>query len=212
MARARSAPNDDLSPSALAQTRTDVSAALRGTDAGPSTDANAAHSAQPQSSQFDMRPPRAHIPTTSKPPIRHPSKQSISLRNSGADIMNITSPAAEYSAARDKKRTSVQHTLPVLRWFSTKRSDKAGSSSSSSPAISRPSTPSKNQPDTPAQSDPSTPSSALSALADAFTDDPHILDAHSTPHPEDVRMPSHPQAARLPTALHRPSYFSNLTR
>lgn len=127
-------------------------------------------SPQPSSSSHpDMRLPR---PQPSPSPMHHPPKQSSSLRHSHSLSMEstgISSPAAEYSAARDKKRAS-KPALPVLRWFSTKRSDNKSNSTPNSPVGSRPHTPSTSQPDTPTQSAPSTPSSALSALADAFLD------------------------------------------
>ncbi|KAI0639635.1 Alpha/Beta hydrolase protein [Trametes polyzona] len=198
--------------------RQDVSARLRTFFAASHPSSTAAASAQPSSgsssahkTDADMRLPR---PKSPMPPMHHPPKQSSSLRHShppSQDTMSMVSPAAEYSAARDKKRAS-KPVLPVLRWFSTKRPENKARSTPNSPVGSRPSTPSASQPDSPAQSAPSTPSSALSALADAFMDDPHILEAHSCSHPEDVKMPSRPKAARLPTALHRPSYFSSLTR
>ncbi|KAJ8474508.1 hypothetical protein ONZ51_g7173 [Trametes cubensis] len=123
--------------------------------------------------------------------------------------MNIVPPATEPSTStRDRKRAS-KPSLPVLRWFSSKHRPEP-KSYPESPTGSRPPTPS----DSPAHSSPTTPSSALSVLADAFMDDPHILEAHSRSNSEDVKMPSRPEAARLHnnSHLHRPSYFSNLTR
>ncbi|RPD57047.1 alpha/beta-hydrolase [Lentinus tigrinus ALCF2SS1-6] len=130
--------------------------------------------------------------------------------------MNLSLPssaAADYSAAQKRKRAS-QPTLPILRWFSAKQPGNTTSSNPNSPIHSRPPTPAPNPSDSPIPSSPSTPSSALSVLADAFADDPHILSAHSRGNSEDLRLPSRPEAARLPRShnLHRPSYFSNLTR
>ncbi|KAL1951466.1 hypothetical protein VTO73DRAFT_615 [Trametes versicolor] len=195
--------------------RPDLSARLQGFFSSPSPaqpDAPTyATGPQPSSSSHpDMRLPRTQPSSAS---VHHPPKQSSSLRHSHSlsiDSLDMTSPAE--SSARDKKKHTSRPTLPVLRWFSSKRSDGRPNSTPSSPVDSRPHTPSASQLNTPTRSAPSTPSSALSALADAFQDDPHLLEAHSREHSEDVKMPSRPQAARLSTALHRPSYFSNLTR
>lgn len=195
------------SRSSLASDRPDLSARLQGffssaTPAQPDAPAYAAGPQPSSSSHPDMRLPRTQPSSAS---VHHPPKQSSSLRHSHSlsiDSLNMTSPPAE-SSARDKKHAS-RPTLPVLRWFSSKRSDGRPNSTPSSPVDSRPQTPTRSA--------PSTPSSALSALADAFQDDPHLLEAHSREHSEDVKLPSRPQAARLSTALHRPSYFSNLTR
>lgn len=205
------------SRSSLASDRPDLSARLQGffSSASPAQPDAPAYATRPQPSSSlhsDMRLPRTQPSAAS---VHHPPKQSSSLRHSHSlsiDSLNMASPAAESSAARDKKKHASRPTLPVLRWFSSKRSDGRPNSTPSSPVGSRPDTPSASQPSTPTRSAPSTPSSALSALADAFQDDPHLIEAHSREPSEDVKMPSRPQAARLSTALHRPSYFSNLTR
>ncbi|KAI0375229.1 alpha/beta-hydrolase [Pilatotrama ljubarskyi] len=200
--------------SAADDSRNDLSARLHGFFSSHTPDA--APSEHPQPSSSPMRLPRSPPPlASSKPPMHHPPKHSSSLRiphSPSASTMNVSlvPPAADYAPARDNKRASKPN-LPVLRWFSSKRA-KSSSSSPDSPVGSRPPTPSASQSNSPAQSTPSTPSSAISALADAFMDDPHILQAHSRTSSEDVKMPSKPEAARLHNSLHRPSYFSNLTR
>ncbi|EJF66902.1 alpha/beta-hydrolase [Dichomitus squalens LYAD-421 SS1] len=128
--------------------------------------------------------------------------------------MNLTRPqsaAEDYSAAAQKRKRPSQPALPILRWFSPKNAGKTASSNPNSPVRSRPPTPSASRSDTPGPSTPTTPPSALSALADAFADDPHLF-AHSRSNSDDIRLPSRPAAARLQSALQRPSYFSNLTR
>ncbi|KAI0756781.1 Alpha/Beta hydrolase protein [Daedaleopsis nitida] len=157
-----------------------------------------------------MRPPRSPVPTpvSQRPLYSSSSQRSTHSPRSSTMNLNLPPAAADYSAAQKRKRAS-QPSLPILRWFSTKQSS---NSNPSSPVRTRPPTPAANLPDSPGPSSPSTPSSALSALADAFADDPHILSAHSRDNSDDVRLPSRPQAARLPASLHRPSYFSNLTR
>ena len=165
--------------------------------------------------ESSMRPPRSPIPS----PLSQLYASSSSLRpshsrsNSAMNLSLPSSAAAYYSAAQKRKRAS-QPTLPILRWFSANQPGKSATSNPNSPVHSRPPTPAANPSDSPGPSSPSTPSSALSVLADAFADDPHILSAHSRDNSEDVRLPSRPQAARLPRShnLHRPSYFSNLTR
>ena len=179
------------------------------TDVGPAV----TFSDDPPSSS--MRTPRIPAATTHLPtkPIHLSSAQALPSYSPTSPSMNLghtPSSAAEYSAAQNRNRTG-QPTLPILRWFSVKNPSESSSSDPSSPHRSRPSTPATNRSDTPGLSAPTTPSSALSALADAFSDDPHIASRSQT-HSDDIRLPSRPAAARLHHALQRPSYFSNLTR
>ncbi|KAI0720015.1 Alpha/Beta hydrolase protein [Cerioporus squamosus] len=161
-----------------------------------------------------MRPPRSPLPSPLSQFYASSSQRPSHSRNNSA--MNLSSPssaAADYSAAQKRKRDS-HPTLPLIRWFSSKQPGKSASSNPNSPIHSRPPTPAANHSASPSPSSPSTPSSAISALVDAFVDDPHILAVHSRDNSEDVKLPSRPEAARLPQShnLHRPSYFSNLTR
>ncbi len=154
--------------------------------------------------ESSMRPPRSAVASQFHP------RPSHSRSSSAMNLSLPSSAASDYSAAQKRKRDS-HPTLPILRWFSTKQPAK---SNPDSPIHSRPSPPAAPSSVPPSPASPSTPSSALSALVDAFVDDPHILAAHSRANSEDVKLPSRPAAARLPQShnLHRPSYFSNLTR
>ncbi|KAM5530320.1 hypothetical protein V8D89_016021 [Ganoderma adspersum] len=163
-----------------------------------------------------MRTPRAPAAPTKFPTkaVLPSSAQTYLACSPTSPSMNLShppSPAAEYSAAQVRKRAS-QPSIPILRWFSVKNSSKPSSNiNPDSPLRSRPPTPAANPSDTPGPSTPTTPSSALSVLADAFSDDPHIISRSHT-HSDDIKLPSRPEAARLHSALQRPSYFSNLTR
>ncbi|KAI1789782.1 Alpha/Beta hydrolase protein [Ganoderma leucocontextum] len=224
--------SDDCSPSSGGD-RLDISAALQsyfsslsvpttpqsGAHSGSATDAAPATVSLDHPSSSSMRTPRSPAVTALSPKLPpkaiHPSSaQQISPTYSPpSPSMNLNhpqSPAPEYSAAQKRKRAS-QPTLPILRWFSVKNTPKPSSSNPTSPLRSGPSTPAANHSDTPGPSTPTTPSSALSVLADAFSDDPHIVSRSQT-NSGDVRLPSRPEAARLQSALQRPSYFSNLTR
>nr|VWO94333.1 Triacylglycerol lipase [Ganoderma boninense] len=216
-------------PSSSAGDRLDVSVSLQslfsalssparqtGAHAGTATpDASPDTRISLDDSSSPMRPRTAAATTKFPTKAVLPSSVQISPAHSPtAPSMNLshtTSPAAHYSAAQKRKRAS-QPTLPILRWFSAKNPPKPSSNSTpGSPLGSRPSTPAANPSDTPGPSTPSTPSYALDALADAFSDDPHIISPSQT-HSDNITLPSRPQAARLHSALQRPSYFSNLTR
>ncbi|KAI0801042.1 Alpha/Beta hydrolase protein, partial [Fomes fomentarius] len=161
----------------------------------------------------DMRPPRSPaLPSpVAQRSVFSPSSAQRHHHSPRSTTMNLSLPPAPPDSSAAHKRKRANHpSLPILRWFSSKQPAKPSTSNPVSPIHSRPPTPAANPSDSPRPSSPSTPSSALSVLADAFADDPHILSAHSRQNSDDLKFPSPPEAAL--TALHRPSYFSNLTR
>ena len=226
-----STPLDDRLPSSAVD-RLDIAAALQSlfsslsspvthTSACTGPDSDTTDAALAHLSLDPSPPPSMRTPRTPAAPTKFPTKavlpssaQTSPAYSPTSPSMNLShppSPAAQSSPSQNRNRAS-QPSIPILRWFSVKNASKPSSNSNpDSPLRSRPPTPAANSSDTPGPSTPTTPSSALSVLADAFSDDPHIISRSQT-HSDDIKLPSRPEAARLHSALQRPSYFSNLTR